>query len=206
MEEEIPVISLEETKPKSMSLTKKDIPGLEAFDAEELMIPYIRLIQGASKVDHGNPGQFINSSTGKVQDIHNIVFVCFSKDMVAFKDPKTQVPGEPQRRYKLLGIDIDNRYPIILAVTSGSSIGAIKVMLNSFYQEGIPLYERVVKMYSEKKIGQFGAYYALRFEIGGTPSEEVILTAGQLLQSASSIFGKKAEGTTGTEEPEEMVV
>lgn len=206
MEEEIPVISLEETKPRSMDLTKKDIPGLEAFDAEELMIPYIRLIQGASKVDHGNPGQFINSSTGKVQDLHNIVFVCFSKDMVAFKDPNTNLPGEPQRRYKLLGIDIDNRYPVILAVTSGSSIGAIKVLLNSFYQEGIPLYERVVKMSSEKKIGQRGAYFTLRFEVGGMPSDEVILTAGQLLQSASSIFGKKAEGTTDTDKVEEIVV
>lgn len=186
---------------KSLALpTKKDIPGMEQFNAEELQIPYIRLIQPTSKTENGNPGEFVNASTNQAFKEVEMVFVCFGKSMVQFEDKKTGEKKQPQRQYKLLGINQTTKFPAIFAVSSVSSIIEVKKFLNAFWQEGLPLWSKVIKMTSQKMTGDYGIYYKVNFEIVGDTTEEARKEYASFYeQNAHSILGEEAEGTGGVE-------
>ena len=180
--------------------TKKNIPGMGQFDAEDLQIPYIRLIQPTSKTENGNPGEFINSSTNQVMKTVDIVFICFGKSMVTFKDPKTGAEKKPQRQYKLLGIDQVTKFPAIFAVSSISSIIEVKKLLNAFFQEGRPLWSKVIRMTSQKMNGDYGVYYKVNFElVEDTPEEAQKEYAAFYESNAENILGGEAEGTSAVE-------
>lgn len=178
--------------------TKKNIPGMGQFDAEELQVPYIRLIQPTSKTENGQPGEFINSSTNQAMRSVDMVFICFGKSMVSFKDPKTGVEKKPQRQYKLLGINQVTKFPAIFAVSSISSIIEVKKLLNAFWQEGRPLWSKVIRMTSQKMNGDYGVYYKVNFELLADTSEEAQKEYAAFYGSnAENILGGEAEGTGG---------
>lgn len=180
--------------------TKNNIPGMGQFDAEELQIPYIRLIQPTSKTENGNPGEFVNASTNQAFKEIEMVFVCFGKSMVSFKDPKTGEEKKPQRQYKLLGINQTTKFPAIFAVSSISSIIEVKKLLNAFWQEGLPLWSKVIKMTSQKMTGDYGIYYKVNFEIVGDTSSEAQAEYAAFYESnAENILGGEAEGTSAVE-------
>jgi hypothetical protein len=188
-----------------VAMQKKDIPGMGQFDAEDMSIPFIRLIQPTSKVENGNPGQLINSATNQVMDKIEVVFIAFAKDWVTFKDPKTNVDKKPQRQYKFLAINQATKWPVIIAISSISSIIEAKKLLNAFWQNNLPMWTKVIEVSGERMSGKFGVYYKLNFKEVGDTESEVRENAAQFFEEhADSVLGK-AEGTEGEDEPVEDV-
>lgn len=173
---------------------KKQIKGMEEFDAEELVVPFIRLIQATSDVKNGNPGQLINSSTNQAFDSLDVVFIGYSKGYVSFEDPKTKEKKPPQREYRLLAIDQKTKYPLIFNVTSITSIGEVKRLLNSFYQASCPMWSEIVRVSGQKRSGKSGIYYALSFENLEENTDEAMVAAEKFYDTHASSILKNMEG------------
>jgi hypothetical protein len=90
------------------------------------------------------------------------------------------------------------KFPAIFAVSSISSIIEVKKLLNAFWQEGRPLWSKVIRMTSQKMNGDYGVYYKVNFELLEDTSEEAQKEYASFFEAnANNILGDEAEGTGG---------
>lgn len=142
---------------------RKPIPGMEHFGADDLIVPFIKLIQGTSDVKDGRPGQFINTTTNKVFDSKEFIIITYKPEYVKFKKDDGTEEEVPQ--YRILAIDPETKWPVFI-VARGTSIWPFKNYLNKFWQEGRPLYSALTGVGSVKKDNKAGkgVYHVLAFE------------------------------------------
>ena len=133
---------------------------MEGFDAGDIVIPMIKLIQGTSNVKAGRSGQFINTNTNEVSDHAELILITYSKEEKDWNDGKG-----PKPQYKFLALDMVTKMPVFLYV-GGTSLWPAKAYLNVFWQQGVPLWYAVTGIASVSKDNKagLGKYYVMAFE------------------------------------------
>lgn len=141
--------------------------GLEELEQTDVPTPSVILVQNNSTLEdaNGNPyprGKFVYKGTGEVMSEVNCSILTFTKkEFPSFSNKEVM-----EKTYVFLGALTPNMQPFVLYLKR-TGIGAAKQYFGQVKSKGVPMFALKTRLTSEKREGEKGSYYVIKFNIDG---------------------------------------
>ena len=73
-----------------LATASNSVAGLENIDSSDIVMPKVKLLQATSLESNkglGRPGEFLNTTTGEVADMSDLILLCMQHSRIRFKQP-----------------------------------------------------------------------------------------------------------------------